>query len=199
ALTFATQCKDCLAGVIAGGAAFPPGIEPSPAMKFVIFGVAGIEDFNFPEIKELDVKLSRMNVDHQIEIWGGRHEWFPASVASDALAWMELAAMKSGRRDKDAKLIESLWTQQLKQAQELEQARKMFDAFQAYQSLNASFKGLHDVGESESKAGSLGSTREVKEVIRDEQQQIKKQRDLETQLISLLAAADRARVRDETP
>jgi poly(3-hydroxybutyrate) depolymerase len=32
ALTFATQCKNCLAGVIAG-AAFPPGIEPAPTTR----------------------------------------------------------------------------------------------------------------------------------------------------------------------
>jgi len=96
ALTFATECKDCLAGVIAGGAGFPPGIEPAATMRFAIYAIAGIEDFNFPEIKELDEKLTRVNIAHQIATWEGRHEWPPAPVTQDAVAWMELMAMKSG-------------------------------------------------------------------------------------------------------
>ena len=199
ALTFATQCKNCLAGVIAGGAAFPPGIEPAPTMQFTIFGIAGVDDFNFPEMKELDEKLTRLNVSHQIEIWDGRHEWFPSSVATDAVAWMELTAVKSGRREKDQKLIEGLWTQKFKQAQEFEQGNKLFDAFQAYVNLSSSFKGLHDVTESDTKVNALRASREVRDGIREEQQQIKKQKEVEGQLISLLGAADRARVRDESP
>ena len=197
ALGFATQCKDCLAGVIPVGAAFSPGTEPSPAMKFKIFAIAGIEDFNFPEIKELDGKLSRANVDHHIEIWEGRHEWPPSSVAIEALAWMELMAMKSGRRQNEPKLIDGLWSQQLKQAQELEQAKKWFDAYQAYTNLSSSFKGLRDVAETDSKVDALRNSREVREAIRDEQQQIKKQREFEDKLIASLAAADRANLQDQ--
>jgi predicted esterase len=199
ALTFAAQCRTCLAGVIAGGAAFPPGIEPTAATQFAIFGIAGLEDFNFPEIKELDEQLTRLNLPHQIAIWEGRHEWPPSAVALEAVAWMELTAMKSGRREKDQKLIDNLWARKLSEAQQLEQARKLFEAYQAYANLSSSFKGLHDVAESESKLNELRNSREVRDGIRDEQQQIKKQRDLESQLISLLAAADRARVREASP
>ncbi|HYW71591.1 MAG TPA: tetratricopeptide repeat protein [Pyrinomonadaceae bacterium] len=199
ALTFATQCKDCLAGVIAGGAGFPPGIEPAATMRFAIFAIAGLEDFNFPEIKELDDKLARVNIPHQIAIWEGRHEWPPSAVAAEAVAWMELTAMKSGRRERDARLIESLWAQQLKQAQQLEQAKRLFESYQAYLKLSSSFKGLHEVAEADDKLNALRASREVREAIRDEQQQIKKQNELEGQLIDLLAAADRAKLREEQP
>lgn len=199
ALTFATRCRNCLAGVIAGGAAFPPDIEPAPTMQFAIFAIAGTEDFNFPEIKEVDAQLTRAKISHQIEIWAGRHEWFPATVAGHAVAWMELMAMKTGQRERDQKLIDSLWAERLKQAQELEQAKKLFDAYQIYVNLSASFKGLRDVAEGENKVEALRATREVREGLRDEQQQIKKQRELENQLIGLLGAADRDRVRDNAP
>ena len=199
ALTFASQCKDCLAGVIAGGAGFPPDIEPAPTMHFAIFAIAGIEDFNFPEIKELDVKLTRANIAHQIEIWGGRHEWPPATVATDAVVWMELMAMKSGRRPKDPKLIDSLWAEQLKRAQELEQQKNLFEAYQAYLNLSSSFKGLREVNESDGKADALRGMREVRDALRDEQQQIKKQRELENQLIDLMAASERAQAREANP
>lgn len=197
ALTFATQCKNCLAGVIAGGAAFPPGIEPSATMQFAIFAIAGTEDFNFPEIKELDEKLTRLNVAHQIAIWAGRHEWPPSAVTLEAVAWMELMAIKSGRRPNDPHLIDTLWAQQFEQAQDLEQAKKPFEAYQIYANLSSSFKGLHDLTESDNKVNALRASREVRDGIRDEQQQIKKQRELENQLIGFLAATDRARVREE--
>jgi len=199
ALSFATQCKNCLAGVIAGGAAFPPGMEPSAATQFAIFGIAGTDDFNFPEIVELDEKLTRLNLPHQIAIWDGRHEWPPPAVMMDAVAWMELAAMKAGRRQADAKLIDALWTQKLNEAQELEQGKKIFAAYQAYLNLSSSFKGLREVTEIDAKVNGLRTTREVRDGRRDEQQQIKRQRELEDRLIGLLGAADRARVRDETP
>ena len=197
ALTFATRCEDCLAGVIACGAMLPPGTEPTAAMRFAVFAVAGAEDFNFAEIKEVDNKLTRANVLHQTEIFDGSHEWPPATVASDAVAWMELTAMKTGRREKDQKLIETLWLRKLKQAQEFEQAKKLFQAYQIYLNLSASFKGLRDVAESDRKLNELNNTREVRDGIRDEQQQIKRQRDLENQLIELMAAADRTKLRDE--
>ena len=108
-------------------------------------------------------------------------------------------AMKTGRRERDEKLIDSLWAERLKQAQELEQAKKLFDAYQIYVNLSASFKGLRDVTEGENKVEALRATREVRDGLRDEQQQIKKQRELENQLIGLLGAADRDRVRDNAP
>jgi len=165
-------------------------------MQFAIFAIAGTEDVNFLVIKEVDAQLTRAKIAHQVVIWGGRHEWFPATVAGHAVAWMELLAMKTGRRDRDEKLIDSLWAERLKQAQELEQAKNLFDAYQIYVNLSASFKGLRDVTEGENKVEALRATREVRDGLRDEQQQIKKQRELENQLIGLLGAADRDRVRD---
>ena len=85
----------------------------------------------------------------------------------------------------------------LKPAQELEQGKKVLEAYQAYVNLSASFKGLREVTESDNKVDALRTSREVRDGIRDEQQQIKKQRELENQLIGLLAATDRARLRDE--
>jgi tetratricopeptide (TPR) repeat protein len=106
-------------------------------------------------------------------------------------------AMKYGRRQTDPKLIDSLWAERIKQAQELEQGGKLFEAYQIYLNLSSSFKGLHDITESDGKVEALRTSREVRDGIRDEQQQIRKQRELENQLIGLLAAADQAKVRDE--
>lgn len=187
-ILFATQCNDCLAGVIAVGAGFPEGIEPSAKMRFALFGVAGIEDFNFPEMKSLDEKLTRAGITHQIATFEGRHEWPPSPVALEAVAWMELLAMRSARRPRDETLIETWWNERLKRAQEAETANRVYDAYQIYLEMSATFKTLRDVAEIEKKLDQLRNSREVREGLRDEQQQIKKQKDLEAQIIGLIVA-----------
>ena len=196
-LLFATQCNDCLAGVIAGGAGFPEGMEPSAQMRFALFSSAGTEDFNFPEVKLLEEKLTRANIPHQIETFEGRHEWLPSSVAFDALAWMELIAMKSGLRPRDEKFVETRWNERLKQARELENANRVYDAYQIYLELSSSFKDLRNVAEADSRLSQLRNSREVRDAIRDEQQQIKRQKELEGQIISLIAASERVKLQDD--
>ena len=198
-IMLATQCHDCLAGVIASGAGFPEGIEPATTMRFAVFLSAGIEDFNFPEVKSLDDTLTRIKITHQIETFAGRHEWLTPAVAADAVAWMELTAMKSGSRERDASLIDSLWNARIKQARELDEAKKTYEAFQVYLQLSSDFKGLRDVSEVQSKVDQLRSTREVRDAIRDEQQEIRKQRETESRLAALITATGRARIQDTNP
>jgi len=197
-LLFATQCNDCLAGVIAGGAGFPEGTEPSAKMRFALFSSAGTEDFNFPEVKLLEEKLTRANIPHQIETFEGRHEWLPSSVAFDALAWMELMAMKSGLRPRDEKFVETRWNERLKQAHDLQNANKVYDAYQIYLELTSSFKDLRDVAEADNSLSQLRNSREVGDAIRDEQQQIKRQKELEGQIIGLIAASERVKLQDDS-
>jgi len=196
ALIFAIQCNSCLAGVIASGAGFPGATEPSAKMQFAIFSTAGVDDFNFAEIKLLEEKLSRANIIHQTEVFEGRHEWPPASVAESAIGWMELMAMKTGRRDRDESLIDAWSAARLKQAQAFEDTRRPYDAYGIYLELSLSLKGLRDVSGFETRASQLGNNREVRDEIRDEQQQIQRQRDLEREIASLAAAGERARIQE---
>jgi dienelactone hydrolase len=188
AILIATRCNNCLAGVIASGAGFPGGIEPATTMHFALFAAAGTEDFNFAEVKLLEESLVRAKMAYQIETFPGRHEWLPSSVAIDAVGWMELMAMKSGRRERDAQFIENWTNTKLKQAREFEDAKRFYESYQTYLELSSALKGLRDVAEFENKSNQLRQSREVSDVIRDEQQQIKKQRELEGQVAVLIAA-----------
>lgn len=197
AILFASQCNDCLAGVIAVGAGFPEGVEPSAKMHFALFGVAGIEDFNFHEVKSLDEKLTRAGITHQIETFEGRHEWPPSSVAFNALAWMELKALKGDGRQLSPVLIE-WWNARLKQAAELKEAKRVYDAYQIYAELTSAIKGVSDEVELENEVNRLRNSSEVRDALRDEQQQIGKQRDLETQIINLIVATQRLTLQDSS-
>src|ERR1044072_8610212 len=94
AVRIAIACK-CLAGVMANGAGFPVDLVPSPEMHFVFFGAVGVDDFNYPELKSLEEPLTKAGISHRIQTFDGRHEWPPLSVATAAVQWMELYAIKA--------------------------------------------------------------------------------------------------------
>src|SRR6185369_9444393 len=79
----AIACK-CLAGVIANGAGFPINVSPSPGMYFVYFSAAGIDDFNYAELRNLEEPLTKAGITHRIQTFEGRHEWPPVAVATAA-------------------------------------------------------------------------------------------------------------------
>jgi len=101
-----------------------------------------------------------------------------------------LHAIKAGKRRRDDGFINATWQQLLSDARTLEEAKKYYEAYQLYLDLAQSFKGLREVAEIETKVNQLAGSREVKAAIREEQAQIKKQRELESRLNSLIAARD---------
>ena len=189
AVRIAAGCK-CLAGVMAIGAGFPTDLAPSPQMHFVFLGAVGVDDFNYPELKSLEEPLTKAGIIHRIQTFDGRHEWPPVSVTTAAVEWMELHAIKAGRRARDDSFVGAIWQQLLSDARTLEEAKKYNEAYQLYLGLAQSFKGLRDVAEIETKVNQLGNSREVKAAIREEQAQIRKQREFESRLNTLIAARD---------
>ncbi|HEU4713340.1 MAG TPA: hypothetical protein VFS76_17340 [Pyrinomonadaceae bacterium] len=189
AVNIAAACK-CLAGVIATGAGFPPELAPSSEMRFVFFGAVGVDDFNYPELKNLQEPLTKAGILHRVHTFEGRHEWSPASVATAAVEWMELQAIKAGKRPRDNGFINAMWQQLLDDARTFEESKKYNEAYQLYFDLAESFKGLRDVAEIETKKNQFSESREFKAAIREEQLQIRKQRELETRLNSLIAGRD---------
>src|SRR6266568_7653877 len=100
---------------------------------------------------------------------------------------MELHAMKSGKRLRDDAFIDATWQQSVKRAASLEESKKYYEAYEIYLGLAESFKGLREVDEVEKKASRLRESREVKDAIREEQQQIREQGEFESQLRSFIA------------
>ena len=83
-----------IAGVVASSAGYPDS-QPRDKVSFAVFGTAGTEDFNYVEMRLLDRKLSS---PHFLAVFDGGHTLPPDDIALDALEWMELQAMQSGRR-----------------------------------------------------------------------------------------------------
>lgn len=127
-----------MAGVIASSAGFPPG-ERNSTLSFVVFGTAGTEDFNYTEMKQLDDELSS---PHRIVIFEGSHEWPPPSLAMQAVEWLEIQAMKSGRAPRDEKFLQKAFDARVA---EVAAQKTELGTWEAAGSLARDFDGLRDV------------------------------------------------------
>ena len=173
------------AGVIACGGGFPGSTVPKQ-VAFAYFGSAGREDFNYQEMKQVEAVLAAQRVPHRLAIFDGGHEWLPASMAVEALGWMELQAMRSGRRPRDDALIGALFRQRL---QTLAVKPDAGEAYLGYLAAVADFGGLTDTSEPAGKAAALKDTKAVRAYFKAE----KKAEQQEQQGIErLYGAADAA-------
>jgi dienelactone hydrolase len=103
----AATCGGCVAGVISSGAGFPPDIAPTATLPYAFFGTVGVDDFNFREMRPLERTLDALGVAARLVTFAGRHQWCPEEVCAEGLSWMELLAMRRGRRPKDDALIDA--------------------------------------------------------------------------------------------
>lgn len=190
AITIANACN-CAAGLITGGAGFPHRFSPSATTLPALYTTVGTDDFNFPEVKEAGDALAKAQVEHQVRVFSGRHEWAPSSVLVEAVEWMELNGMKSGRRSQDATLIDRLRKKSLARAIALEQSNNMYEALLAYQSIIMTFRPLRDVTDAHAKISELTTLPAVKQAIRDEGDQIRKQFSLQQEIWNLIEQSTR--------
>ena len=109
-------------GIIGAGAGFPFDRKPTKDTPFVFFGTVGIEDFNYYEMLDLEASFAAIQKPFRLEIFDGIHDWPPPPLAAKTLGWMELQAMRDGRREKDAALVEALWSEDLAGARAWEAA-----------------------------------------------------------------------------
>ncbi|MFL6210974.1 MAG: TPR end-of-group domain-containing protein [Pyrinomonadaceae bacterium] len=164
-----------IAGVIACGGGFPVGVSPSANTPFVLFATTGTEDFNHPELIQLQRAFDALRLPNRLAVFAGAHDWPPPPLALEAIEWFELQAMRAGRRGRDEALIATLLRQRVEAAHAAEAAQKLAAAYDAYDVLVREFTGLSDVMEFQTKLRQLAATKAVKDALKsacaeDEQQ-----------------------------
>ena len=147
-----------IAGVIASSAGYPD-VKPRSSVSFPLFGTAGTDDFNYLEMRQLDRKLTS---PHHLEVFSGGHTLPPDAVALDAIEWMELQAMKAGRRPKDEALIDRLLEKRRKRIAESPDGAATVHLLEA---LAEDFKGVRDVAAEAARARDLARQPEVKKAL----------------------------------
>lgn len=170
----AGSCK-CIAGVIGSGAGFPSGYKPTSKLPFDYYGTFGYDDYNYFEIRKLKIFFDESNTAHFIEKFDGEHQWLSETAAENALAWMQLRAMKKGTLPVDTRFIEDLFQNYLAQAENHLSDQKFIEAFQYFSNIATDFKGLKDVSIYEKKIAELKESEDLKKALRDEAKQIEGQ------------------------
>jgi dienelactone hydrolase len=166
-----------IAGVVASSAGFPDS-KPRKSVGFVVFGTAGTEDFNYTEMRQMDRELTS---PHRLRIFQGGHVWLSPEVAMEAVEWLELQAMKSGRAPRDVAKIDRIFEKRMAVAQGSDR-----DVYVALQEIAADFEGLKDVREQAARAAVLGRDKKVKDALKLE----RREEEQEARLVGEIMAAE---------
>jgi predicted esterase len=150
-----------IAGVIASSAGFPDS-QPRASVPFAVFGTAGTEDFNYVEMRQLDRRLSS---PHFLAVFRGGHTLPPDEVAFDAIEWMELQAMRSGRRSReDAVAARMLEKRRARIAASTDAAETVY----LLRALVDDFKGLADTSAEHQRLDAMLRQSDVKKALKTE-------------------------------
>ncbi|HYO79214.1 MAG TPA: hypothetical protein VE010_22305 [Thermoanaerobaculia bacterium] len=141
-------------GVIGVGGRLVDVARPED-FTFAQYGFAGDADYNNREMREVHAILDAKGKVHRLVHFKGIHQWMSPELARDAAGWMELVAMKDGRRAKDDALIAKLYARDVANAAALGASRQHLDALRRYRAIVRTFTGLHAVDDALAAAARL--------------------------------------------
>jgi dienelactone hydrolase len=194
AFALAGSNPGAVAGVIACSAGFPRTASPAPDLQFVVFATTGTEDFNFPEMQQIKRKMDEAGMQNRLVVFDGGHDWPPASIAAQAIAWLELQAIKKGSGAKDETLVDQMLAERLAIARGYESSGQNYSAYLEYQALAADFRGLREVKDIVANAERLAAVKEIKAAIKNAKAEEVRQGELEVKIQTLIAQlADKSR------
>ncbi len=108
-------------GVIACGGGFP-STSQIPPVHFDFLGFAGNEDFNLPELLQLDSFLKTQSCRHFLIRFKGKHEWPDSLTFRDAFLWNTFNAMKDNLIPVNDSLIQSFQKETMYEYQRMSDA-----------------------------------------------------------------------------
>ena len=156
-----------VAGVIASSAGYPDG-RVRKTLPFPLFETAGTEDFNHLEMRQVDAALT---TPHHLAIFEGGHMWLSSALATEAVEWMEVQAMKSGLKARDPQELGRIFARRLAGAAAAGTGK---DRMLALQSIVADFDGLEDaavLSPLSAQAAALERDPAVRDALKQDQQE----------------------------
>lgn len=169
-------CQGCAAGVIAHGAGLPLDSR-AEQVSFGVFVTAGDTDFNLEEVSRLAERLEELGKPNRLRVFAGPHDWPPAEVWAEAFAWIELIAMKEGRRPKDPAFIAAQFARGWERAAAGE-ATAPHAAYEEYRRLAREFEGLADASAFARKAAELKDSPAVREGRRQQDEEFRRTKEM---------------------
>ena len=177
--------------MLLGGAGFPLNAPPSPEAKFAVFSAVGNADFNYSEVIPLQDQLEKAALPHWLRVFDGPHEWAPAKVMDEALAWFRVQAMKANLESHKAEFIASQLTAARQRAEPFESSGDLLAAWRQYRQIAATFDSLTDAAATRSKAEFLAKSKPVLDGLKRESSAFAEQSRLSDEVLSaVLRRAD---------
>jgi dienelactone hydrolase len=134
-----------LAGIVEVGAGLPrrdflEGWQP----RLAHYGLVGLTDFNYYEMRWLDGELDRRSIPHRLVTFDGGHEWPPAAACAEALDWMQIEAMRLRKIPVDSAIVETVYAREMTRVGEEEASGRLLEARERAAAAVASFEDLRD-------------------------------------------------------
>jgi hypothetical protein len=108
----------------------------------VVFGTIGTLDPNYEEMRDFAADLDEVGATHHIERFDGGHQWPPTDLATRAVEWLELEAIRRDLRPRNQAWVDSLYASWLARAERIEAAGDVAAAARAYRQLRADFAAV---------------------------------------------------------
>jgi len=175
---------NCAAGVLLSGAGFSNGQPPATGTNFPVFLAVGILDFNYSEVVPLQGGLVRAGFPNWLRVFDGSHEWAPAGVMAEALAWFRIEAMKAGSEPRDPAFLDAEFAKMQAGANSFEQSEDILWAFREYSQIASTFAGLKDIEPLRAKAAALNDQKALNEALKREHNEFAEQAQLTERITS---------------
>jgi tetratricopeptide (TPR) repeat protein len=172
-------------GIAAFGGALDPSQLPKMERRIDWLGVAGDGDFNFTPTKLVVEAMVERGAVARFSSFEGGHAWPPEPVAARALEWLELGAMRSGHRPRDAAFIDTLFERGLARAKDLAAQGRLDEAAEENAALAREFAGLKPVEALAAEARRLRDTPEAGKARKRERKMAERDRSQTQELLAL--------------
>ena len=144
------QLKNHVAGVIGFGAGPSPNFLLEVAVKlhgkpFAFYGGSGVFDFNYMELLQYEKRLKAAEFPHHLQFYPGPHNWPTKDICRDAVAWMEIQAMKKNLNKPDTRFLNAYLNTWIARADSLRNSGYLYDSARIYDSLLKNFSGLTEL------------------------------------------------------
>jgi poly(3-hydroxybutyrate) depolymerase len=130
------------AGMVACVGAFVRDDIAAVEPRHTWIAIAGVGDFNFDLNRAAVRDLVARGVVARFVTFDGGHSWPPEAVVSQALDWLELAAMRTGKRQPDPTFVEAQFQGGLARARALVAGGQVHDAADENATLVRELAGL---------------------------------------------------------
>ncbi len=183
----AFRCAPCrIAGVIAHGAGYPLGEQPTAKNSPIYFLAVGDEDFNWPEVVQVRRAREQSGLPYRAEVFHGPHQWAPTSVFEDAVVWIQLKSMQSGVQPRNNEFIDTQFTKTQAALSDAVDRGETLAQLGALQSLVSDFEGLKEVSSFRQKLTDLKVSPALSRALKQEDSAINSQQASSSVLFSEL-------------